>query len=361
MKIGIDCRLAGLRHAGIGRYIENLVKNLLDIDKQDTFVLFFSNTQQAEEVLGKKIHAKNLIVILTPIKHYSLAEQLLLPWHFLHQKLDLLHIPHFNAPVLYPKKKVVTIHDLLWHEQKGREVTTLHSWMYWIKYWGYAFVVRQAIHHAQAILVPAKTIQDTIRKYYPQTKTKIIVTSEGVAQQFLSHTQEKIPIQKQLVYTGSLYPHKNITVVLQALKKLPNFHLVLVGSRNVFQAKVRQYVQNQELQSQVTFAGYLTDSELVKLYQESYALVQPSLSEGFGLTGIEAMAVGLPVIASNIPIFQEIYQNAAVFFDPYSSKDFIRVIKKLDRKKQILLGKKIAKRYDWKTMAQQTLKTYHSS
>ena len=294
MKIGIDCRLSGVAHAGIGRYIENLISRLpkeaLDIE----WVYFYRTPDQILPNLDVKY-------VPAPIRHYSVQEQLQLLSIFNQEKLDLLHVPHFNAPVMYSGKLILTIHDLLWHQQKGTQVTTLKPWKYWGKYAGYKIVTSQAINRARKILVPTQTIKKELSEHHPKTKSKIIVTHEGVDQQLLKYRSKKIKKQKNsLIYVGSLYPHKNVKLVIQALKTLPKWKLTIVGSRNVFQDQIRAEVERVGVNKQVIFTGYLSDKELAKEIQSSTALIQPSLSEGFGLTGIEALSLGTTLIASNI-------------------------------------------------------------
>lgn len=358
-RIGIDCRLAGQRHAGIGRYTQNLVKHL--VEKKDVqWVLFFSDTNQAREIIPQPLsHVREVIV---PVKHYSLMEQLLLPVVFSKEKLDLLHIPHFNIPIFYPGKIVITIHDLLWHEQRGSHVTTLPAWKYWLKYLGYKYTVQRAVQKAKHIFVPSKTVSTILKKYYPFVSEKITITYEGIAETFFSAPRSsKTPqIKKQLIYIGSLYPHKNIEVVLKALQKLPDFTLKLVGSRNIFQEETRKMVTQLHVEKQVEFLGLLSDHEVCALYAHSYALIFPSLSEGFGLPGLEAMAAGLPVIASDIPIFHEMYGEAAAFFDPHSPDELREVVRVLEPSRKILqeAGKKHAAQFHWKSMADKTYEKY---
>ncbi|MBD3279714.1 MAG: glycosyltransferase [Candidatus Pacebacteria bacterium] len=366
MKIGIDCRLAGTQHAGIGRYIENLIIRLPKLSPGTKWVYFFYDQDQAQTVLQKLTSAQqqNIHVKLAAIKHYSLAEQIQLVKIFHQAQLDLLHIPHFNAPIFYPGKLVITIHDLLWHQQKGLTVTTLPKWQYWLKYLAYRLVATTAIYRASKILVPAATIKKTLLSYYPQVKNKIIVTKEGVSQEFHLKPTQAHPLTKQLLYVGSLYPHKNIKLVLQALTQLPDYQLILVGARNVFQQQVKKQVKHLQLADQVKFTGYLSDAQLIKLYQQSLALIQPSLSEGFGLTGVEAMAAGVPVLASKIPIFQEIYQDAALYFNPYAVDELVQTIKQVSktrlRKKLINQGQKLAQQYSWQQLTEQTWQSYQS-
>lgn len=365
--IGIDCRLAGKQHAGIGRYIENLIIKLPQLAPNISWVFFFFDKQQFKQIFSSK--PKNVTPVFAPIRHYTLAEQLKLPKLFADQNLDLLHVPHFNKPLFYKGTTIVTIHDLLWHEQKGTAVTTLPKWQYWIKYLAYRIITNQTIKTADKIIVPAQTIKQIVLKYYPKTKPKIIVTKEGIDADFLQHKpiakpKSKTASSKQLLYVGSLYPHKNIQLVLKALSQLPNYKLLLVGSRNVFQEQVKKIVSQRHLSHQVEFLGYIPDDQLRQLYPQVTALIQPSLSEGFGLTGIEAMAMGTPVVASNIPIFKEIYQDAAFYFDPHSPKSFVKTIQKLSTSNTetvIKKGKQVVSHYSWDTMAQQTLDVYNQA
>jgi len=358
--------MAGKRHAGIGRYVENLIIRLpqlsQELQQSIHWVFFFNDEEQVAEFdLPDDVE-----VILIPYRHYSVAEQIFAHAFFTRAHLDLLHIPHFNIPLLYRGKILLTIHDLLWHEYKGAHATTLPMWKYRLKYQAYLFTVRQAIHRANWILVPAETVKKIVVKYYPLAQAKTEVTSEGIAKQYQELISEpskttKTKRKKQLIYVGSLYPHKNVIVAIQALAKLPDFTLILAGNRNVFQNQVRQQVADLHMTDRVEFRGYLSDAELIELYQESFALIQPSLSEGFGLTGVEAMAAGIPVIASHIPIFQEIYGQAPIYFDPLSSDSFVNAVEKLDLSdwpKLIEKGKQVATQYDWHETAIKTLQAY---
>lgn len=362
MRIGIDCRLAGSKHAGIGRYTESLVQNLIDTKTKISWILFFHDQNQAENVLGERFHNKNIQIILTPISHYSIEEQIRMPQEFLSQKLDLLHVPHFNIPIFYKGKFVVTIHDLLWHEYKGGTATTLSPIKYFLKYLFYKLVTRMAVGKAEKILVPAKTIKDTVIKFYPKSSKKIVVTKEGGTIWDKKITRKK-KLEKTLLYVGSLYPHKNIRLVLRSLKQLPDHKLLIVGSRNVFREKVEEYVKSLDIQDQVEFLGYLDDQALAELYTQVSALIQPSFSEGFGLTGVEAMSLGTPILASEIPIFNEIYQDAPFYFSPHSESSFTNAVHELESRKPVVnkkikAGIELSKTYNWKDMSEKTLKVY---
>lgn len=378
-RIGVDCRLSGPQHAGIGRYIENLVTRLPNLAPEVHWIYFFTDQSQADHILSQvqtsqtsKI-APKVTAVLAPHRHYSMAEQLKMPGIFEQQHLDLLHVPHFNLPLRYKGRVVITIHDLLWHEYKGTTVTTLPAWQYWLKYNVYLYTVTQAVKRASTILVPAETIHQTVVRYYPSTASKVVVTKEGIDEHFLElchkiTSTKKSPAQQnstlKLLYIGSLYPHKNVRLVIEALHQLPNYELLIVGTRNVFQEQLRQVVHQHGLDKQVQFLGFVPDAELVRLCQTCQALVQPSFSEGFGLTGVEAMAAQLPVLASDIPIFREIYQDAAIYFDPYSVPAFVQAVQTLassDQHQLIQRGYHIAQQYSWDKMAEETWHVYQQA
>ena len=352
MRIGIDCRMSGISHAGIGRYIENLISRLPKEAPDIEWVYFYRHQNQIIPNLDVKY-------VQAPIRHYTFQEQTRLISIYKQEKLDLLHVPHFNAPIMYPGKLVVTIHDLLWHEQRGSHVTTLKSWEYWMKYVGYKLVASAAVKKASKILVPTSTIKKTLSNYYPKSTDKTVVTHEGVDEKLLRFKNEKvIKKNKSLIYVGSLYPHKNVDLVLKALQDLTDWKLTIVGSRNIFQDQAKAEIEKLGIEKQVKFTGYLSDGKLAHKIKVATALVQPSLSEGFGLTGIEAMALGTPVLASDIPVFKEIYQDAATYFDPQSTTNFIQALSKLktDQKKM----SEVVKQYSWDEMTKQTIETYRS-
>lgn len=358
-RVGIDCRLAGPRHAGIGRYIQNLVIRLPKLAPSLHWILFFHDDAQAREVLQDLYQKENIKIVLAPIRHYSVREQTKLASIFGKEKLDLLHVPHFNIPLRYKGKIALTIHDLLWHEHQGAEMTTLPGWQYQIKHLMYRYIVKQAVKRATVIFVPAETVRQTVSTYYPNAAEKIVVTKEGVDDAYQITNPQMLPRDKTLIYVGSLYPHKNIQLVIEALEKLPGYNLALAGTRNIFQEEVRTFVKKKNMTDRVHFLGFVRDKELAQMYQTAFALVQPSLSEGFGLTGVEGMAAGIPVLASQIPIFTEIYQDAALYFDPLSVESFcsaVHVLEQADQKSIIARGQEVAQQYSWDRMATETLK-----
>jgi len=376
MKIGIDARLFGPKDTGIGRYTQCLVENILAQDKKNQYVLFVRNKQETKFQISK-LKSQNLKIVIADFCHYSLKEQLFFPFLLYKEKLDLVHFPHFNVPILYFGCYVVTIHDLIKHMSKGAETTTRTPYFYWLKYLGYRLVFWLAVKRAKLIFVPSKTVALQLIKVYKIPESKIKVTYEGVGENLKSQISnlkseeilEKYKIKKNyLLYVGNVYPHKNIPNLIKAVKLLiTNYKLlitlVIVCARNVFLERLERRIKEFEAERFIKLLGFVPDQDLKILYQNAEAFVFPSKSEGFGLPGLEAMACGLPVLASDIPVFKEIYNNAALYFDPDNPKDIAQKIneflinKSLQRRLKIA-GLKQAKNYCWKKTALETLNGY---
>lgn len=363
MKIGIDARLYGPKHTGIGRYVQNLLHELISLRPNDQFYIF----GHPQELLELAQYPNVKIEKLTT-KIYSFREQLLNPFIFNRFKLDLLHVPHFNAPIFYSGKMIITVHDLIKHLSTGRQTSTLPAWQYRFKQFAYKFIVQKNLKKALALCTPSYYWKDYLINQFKVDPNKIFVTYEAVSprvqppkkvtKEILHKYQLNRPF---LIYTGNLYPHKNVPFLIKAIKKFNDTHttkltLAIIAARSAFSDRF-------ETDSQIKFLGYVPDNDLKELYPHALALVQPSLIEGFGLTGLEAMRLNLPVISSNATCLPEIYQDAALYFDPYSLDDLVAQIEQITkqpelRTKLIKLGKDREQDFSWKKTASDTLKAY---
>jgi len=373
MRIGIDARLYGLEHAGLGRYVMKLVENILKLDKKNDYVLFL-NSAHAEQFKDKK----RVKVVVTNIPIYSVAEQTVLPIIFAKEKLDLLHVPHFNAPLFYPGKLVLTIHDLIKHDSKGPETTTRHRWLYNVKRLGYLGLTNLIAQKAGHILVPSNFVKESVAKRLHVPLEKITVTYEatsGSIKEVNLSPDEKNAVlteyhlsQPFVVYTGSVYPHKNVDILIQAIEKHNHdrevdLQLALICSRSVFWERLNQKIQQKNLQKWVKLLGFVDDENVSKIYSLALALVHPSKMEGFGLTGLEAMSVGLPVISSNASCLPEVYGDAALYFSPNDSDDLVSCLDTLVKDQELrnqlsTKGFLQARKYSWAKMAKETLSVY---
>ncbi|HSX57792.1 MAG TPA: glycosyltransferase family 1 protein, partial [Candidatus Saccharimonadales bacterium] len=337
MRIGIDARFLGPEGTGIGRYVENLIKNLEIVDEENQYFIFLRSSNY--HLYQPK--APNFEKVKADAKWYSLKEQLILPAVLNREKLDLVHFPHFNIPLLYRGKFVVTIHDLTKSLFGDRASSTRSLPIFLAKQNAYKITINQAMARSKKILVPSEFVKKELVKSFDLTNEKIRVTYEG-AEEFYDpkfvvsegKTRElfnKYSLSEPyIIFVGNTFPYKNVDVILEALTKLPTeLKFVCVSPRNRFLEKLIASAGHLGIKNRLTTPGYLSDSDLKVLFKKAVAFVFPSLSEGFGLPGLEAMGVGCPVISSDKTSLPEVYGEAALYFKPDSSKELVGKIEQI--------------------------------
>jgi glycosyltransferase involved in cell wall biosynthesis len=382
MKIGIDARLYG--QAGPGRYISNLIKELEKIDEKNDYIIFITK-KDSEVYHPKNPRFKKWVV---DIPWYSAKEQFSFLMDLLRARLDLLHVPHFNIPIFYPGKMVVTIHDLIMGNSRLGEATNLPFIKYMYKKAGYLLVTNAISFKAKKIIVPSENSkEELISKLKYIKKDNIQITYEGVDQDLLDYKirddkvirtyLEEMGIGgKYILYVGSAYPHKNLKTLIISFKDIVekgnfNGQLVIAGKVDKFSERLAGFAHALKLGNKVIFAAkysennYVTDKDLAYLYQGALAYVFPSLEEGFSITPLEAQAFDVPVLLSDIPTHREVFGDSALYFDPGSNIDLSKkmklIIKDFElRRKLIDGGIKNVKKYSWANMAKETLKVYNS-
>ena len=169
MVIGIDARLWG--ETGVGRYIRALFTYL---PKNEEYIWFLGE----KEFFLLEMPGRWKKVLATAHWH-TFSEQVVMPWLFYKENLDLLHVPYVNFPVFYFKKSVITIHDLIPDHFKTGRTTTLPFWHYLIKKFGYHFLIWWAVKKAEKILTPSNSAKQEIIDHYHVSPTKVSVIYES--------------------------------------------------------------------------------------------------------------------------------------------------------------------------------------
>ncbi len=372
LRIGIDARFIGPEGTGLGKYTEKLIENLQKIDEHNSYYIFLrqNNWQQL------KLSNNNFQKILADVSWYSLEEQLKMAGIFNSQNLDLLHVPHFNVPILYRKKFIVTIHDLIHHNFPQESATTKNPLIYKLKRGAYKFTIGNAIKKSVKIITPSNHVKEELIDTFKIKKSKIAVIYEAAEEEYQKKPADKKNLLKKyeinspyLVYVGNAYPHKNLQALFEAIKIInikTKLNLVIVTARNVFSQRLEEQIEKNRLKKSIQVTPYIQSSELNSIIRNSQAYIFPSLSEGFGIPGLNAMASGIPVLASAIPTLQEIYQNAALYFDPKNPADIadkvINLVRSPKLKDELIKKGYIqVKKYSWQKMAQETLKVYQTA
>lgn len=173
MKILIDGRLYGPKHTGNGRYTMNLVENLIKLDTKNQYIILLR-----KEYFDDLNFPKNWTKVLADFKHYSFEEQFKLPFILWKHSPDIVHFPHFNVPLLYFGKFIVTIHDLIMHNFFGNETTIRPFPIYQIWRLGYYIVFAKAVYSSTKIIVPSNAVKKELLEFYKISSTKVEVVYE---------------------------------------------------------------------------------------------------------------------------------------------------------------------------------------
>lgn len=354
--IVIDARVI---NSSTGRYIERLLHYLEKIDTENRYTVLVPKKDE----LYYRASNPNFRVNVADFKNYSLEEQTKYKKFLDKLSPDLVHFCMPQQPVSYRGKKITTIHDLTL-------LKTYNSDKNWLVYRfkqlvGY-FVFMSVIKRSDEIIVPSNYTKNDLVKMDKSCINKINVTYESADVDKIPLKPFKHGFEKFILYVGQQSDYKNIKRLGDAhqllLEKYPNLGLILVGKKNA-SAKINERYFREKKYKNILFTDFLPDSQKDWLYTKASAYVFPSLMEGFGLPGLEAMGYGAPVVSSNATCLPEIYGDAALYFDPLDVKDMANKISMVidDHKLRNNLIKKgflQLRKYSWERMARETLDIY---
>lgn len=307
--------------------------------------------------------ASNFTVMAADFANYSLAEQLGLKRLLDSLEPDLVHFCMPQQPILYKGKTVTTFHDLTLLKTYNSDKNWL---VYRLKQLIGRFVFKRVIKSNQHIITPSEFTKKELIEFTNVARDKTTVIYEAADAHNSNVEPYEHQFQKYILYVGQQSDYKNIRRLADAhqrlIKKHPDLGLLLVGSLND-SAKINKALFESKNYKNIKFTGFVSDEQLGWLYENTEAYIFPSIMEGFGLPGLEAMAYGAPVISSDATCLPEVYGDAAYYFDPNSTTDIARAIDdvlsdtKLS-KDLIKKGSTQVKKYSWHKTAKQTHEVY---
>jgi len=366
MYIAIDASRAINERAGIGRYSRELIKKMIEIDKKNDYLLFFSyfrKTPEKERQLkifqGPKVKLKTCRI---PGAWKEKIWRWRLSWFekFIGQA-DVFFAPSFlevNFGLKTPQ--VVTIHDLttfIYPEQRGQEVSERLSRR-----------AKEAAKYARKIIAVSKSTAADASKYLKLAKNKIKVIYPGLTK--LPTPSKNLPPNLKpknfILFVGTIEPRKNLIGLFKAYVLLPpvlqeKYPLVIVGAEGWNNGETYDVLKALKLANKVKFLGFIADPVLAKLYQEAAVFVYPSLYEGFGLPVLEALSYGTPVVTSNISSLPEAADQAALLINPKDPKSIASGLQRLlegkfeceNLRKE---AQKQVQKFTWEKAARETIK-----
>ncbi len=327
-RIGIDARL--YFQTGVGVYLRNFLHYLQELAPKDTEFYIYVLERDADQ-----IHFKTNQFIKREVRTlwHTFDEQTSFYSVLQNDKLDLMHFTYFSYPVLYTRPFIATVHDITPLVHKTGRASTLSPFLYEIKHAAFKYVLGQQVKNAKRIITPTDSVKKQLFEIYGvQYMEKITPVFEGVNYE-LMNAKENISLKKDFpkrffLYVGNFYPHKNVGALVAAYKSLKtDTELILVGPTNYFSDKLKEEIAAEGIKN-IRFYHTGKVEDLVFFYKNALALVNPSISEGFGLPLVEAAYFNLPIIASNLDVFKELFGEEYIYFDP---KDVKSIAGKLEK------------------------------
>lgn len=375
-RIGIDARMFG-QGFGLARYIQQLLFQFIrHEDKEVCFVVFLRNEAQ-KKVLDEQLKLYNnaqIRFVVKDIPWYSLKEQVLFPGLIKKQKLDFMFFPHWNVPYLYRDPYIIAIHDLTMFHHPRPEATTRGRLVFWLKDKAHRFLLRHIVKQALHIVTTTQYVKNDVAKTLAVPKEKMTVVYQAAfsidsLQKEHNNLEYKkvresyqLPEKPFIFYLGAAYPHKNLEMLLSAWLLYEEEYdddtwLILGGKEDYFYRRLQESEVFQACQ-RVRYLGFLPDEDVDAIYQSARAFVWPSLSEGFGLPPLEAMARKIPVISSHATCLPEILGDACLYADPENLEQWAmqvdRVVQDADLRAELIQrGAQQAKYYDWERFGQE--------
>jgi glycosyltransferase involved in cell wall biosynthesis len=357
--IVIDARI---RRASTGRYTDRLLEHLQKLDNDNRYTVLLGSGDPWQP------YAKNFSTKRCRYKQFSLnpLEQIGFSLLLYRLRPDLVHFTMTQQPLFYFGNIVTTTHDLTmlrFVRRKGAFAP-----IFWIKRFAYRLLFRHAHRKSKTIIVPSQFVKDDLANYQPSIQQKIVVTYEA-SEPPISEPSQPVPgVEKPFIFhVGSPFPHKNIQRLIEAFEVLrqnnPKLLLVLAGKKEYYFEQLEDWHKQRSSYRATIYAGFVPDTQLRWLYENAEVYVLPSLSEGFGLPGLEAMAHGCPLVSSNATCLPEIYGDAAQFFDPFDVQDIAKktgeVISSGDLRNSLKKrGFDQLRHYSWAKTAHETLDIY---
>jgi len=353
------------QHSGNKTYILNLLGELFRISVGECRYYVLCNQYNAKIFKGFETRNNQLVVFPSIVSNrYTrvLLEQAYLPLWLKRNKIDLLFAARNVMPLLAPCPTVIAIHSMHLNYK-------LTDMPWYQRIYGQT-MLKASAQRSDAILAVSEYAGKTYAEYYHVSEDRLFVSYEGL-KKFESTFDRSVnlPEGEFLLFVGTLFPHKNLHFLIRVFAQVAKWHsdtrLVVVGKDvNNVTISLKEQAQALGVLDNIEFRGYVSDTELMELYQNASVFVFPSLIEGFGLPVLEAMAHSIPVVASNRTSVPEIVGDAGIILDPKDEIVWANTIIELLEDKNLrhemaVKGKERASKFTWRRSAEIALNCFH--
>ena len=341
MRIGIDARPLSVQAAGVPRVVSSLVRELERIDQENSYFLYshrefdlpFQSPRWHKRIGLHLSGLPGIVWSLTEGRRAILGDNLDVFW-------SAMYIPHFALPSRVAT--ILTVHDL--ESRLYPQTMSLKT------YWGHRLLVWPSVRQADRIVAVSGSTARDLQRVLKVPESKIDVIHHGVDPAFnpqdsdraAQYVAGKYGVSKHYALAvGTVQPRKNLVTLVEAMQILRDrgegsFQLVVAGVRGWKNTKLDETIRRLGLTGEhIRFLGLVPEEDLPVLYSGSWLFVFPSHYEGFGLPLVEAMACGVPVIASNTSSIPEVVGDAALLVPPTEPEAFAEAILRVRRDKEL--------------------------
>lgn len=388
MRIGIDARTILNPREGVaigsGHYTYQLLKNLIEVDKDNEYVIFFDFRVREKDVL--KFTRPNVKIRFYPFSDYrkylpGAYNEILTAATLAKEKLDVLHStsPISRIPTTYKGKTIVTFHNMAIYKipecfPKTMVLRNKFSYQLMAKKVDKIIAVSDSIKKELGEIFG---VANKVEVIHGGLDKRFLIDQESGSQRILGRLGVN---KKYILFLGTIEPSKNIARMFQSFalfkKKIIkrykeenkgkkfDYQLLLVGKRGWLAGEYLQIAKDLNISKDVIFTGYIIGDELVPILKNAQFLFLPSLYEGFGMTVLESFATGLPVVASKLDSLEELAKEAIYFVNPLDVEGMSEAL--FDFSQDRNLREEFKKRglerisqYDWREVAIKTLDVYN--
>lgn len=337
MKIAIEAqRIFRKKKHGMDIVTLQLIRHLQKTDNVNEYFILVKPDED-NEVLSE---TRNFRIIEIPAAPYPVWEQYYLPKVIKKIKPDILHCTSNTAPLNVKVPLILTLHDILYMQKID---FTKGTWYQRLGNLYRRWIVPKVIPQCKQIITVSDFEKQQIDEYFSLSPDQVKTIHNAYSDCFkpvfderlLKEAKKKFGLPDQyILYLGNTHPNKNIRSVLKALSRLQRDNetkipLVMPDIDEDYLKKILLEINDPDLTHSIYLTGYVPNHELVYIYNLATLFIYPSFYESFGIPMLEAMACGVPVIASDRAAMPEVAGNAALMIDPGKPDEIVNAIRKL--------------------------------